>query len=249
MADIVYGIHAVRAVLEKDAKNIDEALIQKQIKNDQIQELAKKLKQENIRVRSVPRKELDEYCKGNHQGIIVRYQPSKSLNENDLTSLLEGLDEPAFVLILDNIQDPHNLGACLRTANAAGVHVVIAPKNKSVGITSTVRKVACGAAELTPFVQVTNLARTIEWLQARGIWITGTDASADKSIFEGDFDGAVGIIIGSEGDGLRRLSREACDFLVNIPMVGEVESLNASVATAVCLYEVRRQRLLSSVGV
>ena len=242
MAEIVYGIHAVRAVLENDAQNIDEALVQAQIKNDQVQELVKKLAQQNVRVRTLPRKELDELCKGNHQGIIVRYQVAKTLNENDLPGLLEGLDELPFVLILDNIQDPHNLGACLRTANAAGVHAVIAPKNKSVGITSTVRKVACGAAEITPFVQVTNLARTLEWLKAQGIWISGTDASADKTIYESDYKGAVGIVIGSEGGGLRRLSREACDFLVNIPMVGQVESLNASVATAICLYEVRRQR-------
>lgn len=245
MTEIVYGIHAVRSVLQKDGKNISEAWVQKQIKNDQVQELAAQLKKQQIAVRFVQRKELDELCKGNHQGIIVRYQSSPSLSDNDLPGLLENLAEPPFVLILDNIQDPHNLGACLRTANAAGVHVVIAPKNKSVGITATVRKVACGAAELTPFVQVTNLARTMEWLQSQGIWISGADAHTDKTIYEGDYTGATAIVIGSEGSGLRRLSREACDYLVTIPMFGEVESLNASVATAICLYEVRRQRGLS----
>jgi 23S rRNA (guanosine2251-2'-O)-methyltransferase len=242
MSEIVYGIHAVRALLQKDAENIREAWIQKHIKNDQVQDLAQQLQLRHISLRYVPRKELDERCKGNHQGIIVDYQTAQSLNENDLPALLADLQEPAFVLILDSIQDPHNLGACLRTANAAGVHAVIAPKNKSVGITATVRKVACGAAESTPFVQVTNLARTMEWLQGQGIWISGTDADAERTIYEGDYSGAVAIVIGSEGRGLRRLSREACDFLVTIPMYGDVESLNASVATAICLYEVRRQR-------
>lgn len=247
--ETVFGIHAVKSLLESDAKNIKEALIQKQIRNPQVQELINDIKRHNIRFSFVSRQDLDERCRqGNHQGIALVYKPAPGLDEKDLPGLLDNLDEPPFILILDNIQDPHNLGACLRTANAVGVHMVIAPKNKSVGITPTVRKVACGAAETTPFVQVTNLARTMETLKEQGIWISGTDAATDKTIYDGDFSGPVAIVIGSEGSGLRRLSREACDFLVKIPMQGSVESLNASVATAVCLYEARRQRLAKALA-
>ncbi|MDH5547119.1 MAG: 23S rRNA (guanosine(2251)-2'-O)-methyltransferase RlmB [Gammaproteobacteria bacterium] len=244
MSEIVYGIHAVRAILSSDADNIREALVQKQIRNAQVQDILGELKKRNIRFSFLDKRQLDERCDGNHQGIAIVYGASeRSISEQELPALLADLKEPAFILILDGIQDPHNLGACLRTANAAGVQVVIAPKNNSVGITATVRKVACGAAESTPFVQVTNLSRTMEWLREQGIWITGTDAATEKNVFEGDYIGPVAIVIGSEGSGLRRLTREYCDFLVNIPMSGQVESLNASVATAICLYEVRRQRL------
>ena len=148
----------------------------------------------------------------------------------------------AFLLILDNVTDPHNLGACLRSADAAGVHGVIAPKDKAVGLTSTVSKVACGAAETVPFYQVTNLARTLKELQERGIWLYGTAGEASESVFKTDLKGPIAIVMGAEGKGLRRLTRESCDHLINIPMTGSVSSLNVSVATGICLFEAVRQR-------
>ena len=152
------------------------------------------------------------------------------------------MDQPAFLLILDNIQDPHNLGACLRSADAAGVHAVIAPKDRSVGITDTVRLVACGAAEHVPFVQVTNLARTIRQLKKSGIWIYGAAGKAAESLYKTDLSGPLAIVMGSEGKGLRRLTSEHCDFLISIPMAGSAESLNVSVAAGICLFEAVRQR-------
>jgi 23S rRNA (guanosine2251-2'-O)-methyltransferase len=164
------------------------------------------------------------------------------MDESDLFGLLEGLTEPAFLLILDGVQDPHNLGACLRTAEAAGVHAVLAPKDRSVAVTETVRKVACGGAERVPFVQITNLARTMGQLKEIGLWLVGTTDRSDRILHDLDLSGPLAIVMGSEGKGLRRLTAEKCDFLCRIPMAGAVESLNVSVATGVCLYEAVRQR-------
>ena len=166
----------------------------------------------------------------------------RGLDEAGLFDIIDRLDQPAFLLILDNIQDPHNLGACLRSADAAGVHVVIAPKDRSVGVTDTVRLVACGAAENVPFVQVTTLARTIRQLKEAGVWIFGAAGESAKSLYETDLSGPMAIVMGSEGKGLRRLTSEHCDFLVSIPMAGSVESLNVSVAAGICLFEAVRQR-------
>lgn len=171
----------------------------------------------------------------------VRY-----LSEPELIAMLSKKKE-VFLLILDCVQDPHNLGACLRTADGAGVDAVIVPKDKSVDITDTVRRVACGASETVPFVRVTNLARTMEKLKEMGIWLTGTSDQSDKFLYDVDLTGSVCIVMGAEGDGLRRLTKEACDFLVQIPMAGEVPCLNVSVATGICLYEVVRQRKLKTV--
>ena len=165
--------------------------------------------------------------------------PSRS--ELDLFELLNGLAEP-FLLVLDGVQDPHNLGACLRSADAAGVHAVIAPRHRVVTLTDTVRTVACGAAEAVPFVQVTNLARTLRDLQKRGIWIVGTTDTADKTLYDVDLRGPLAIVMGAEGKGARRLTLECCDHLVNIPMYGSVECVNVSVATGICLFEAVRQR-------
>ncbi|MEM9479262.1 MAG: 23S rRNA (guanosine(2251)-2'-O)-methyltransferase RlmB [Verrucomicrobiota bacterium] len=161
--------------------------------------------------------------------------------EEDLLGIVESAETP-FILILDQVQDPHNLGACLRSANAAGVDAVIAPKNNSVGITDVVQRVACGAAEVTPFVQVTNLARTMKQLQEAGVWLAGTSDQATQSLYETDLKGPIGLVLGAEGKGIRRLTAENCDFLVQIPMLGTVECLNVSVATGVCLFEAVRQR-------
>lgn len=163
-------------------------------------------------------------------------------SEDDLFDLVESLKEPPFLLILDSVQDPHNLGACLRSADAAGVHAVIAPKDRAVTLTDTVRKVACGAAEHLPFVTVTNLARTLNHLKEAGLWLVGTADDAKESLYDVDLTGPLGLVMGAEGQGLRRLTRERCDFLVHIPMAGSVECLNVSVATGVCLFEAVRQR-------
>ena len=164
------------------------------------------------------------------------------LNEDSLLTLLEKISAAPFLLILDGVQDPHNLGACLRSADAAGVHAVVAPKDRSVAFTDTVRRVACGAAEHVPFAQVTNLARTMEHLKTKGLWMIGTDDEASQSLYEADLKGPMALVMGFEGSGLRRLTREHCDVLVRIPMLGSVESLNVSVATGVCLFEAVRQR-------
>ncbi len=166
----------------------------------------------------------------------------KSYDEEDVFSLFDSQDHPAFLLILDTVQDPHNLGACLRTANAAGVQAVIVPKDRSVSVTEVVRTVACGAAEKTPLVRVTNLARFLEKLKKAGVWLVGTADQAEKSLYEIDLKGPIAFVLGSEGTGLRRLTAEKCDFLAKLPMAGSVESLNVSVATGVCLYEAVRQR-------
>ena len=163
-------------------------------------------------------------------------------DEDDLLEIIDNLKEPPFLLILDCIQDPHNLGACLRSADAAGVHAVVAPRDRAVSLTDTVRKVACGAAEHVPFVTVTNLARTLEQLKELGLWLVGTVDDAKQSLYDIDLSGALALVMGAEGKGLRRLTRECCDFLVHIPMAGSVECLNVSVATGVCLFEAVRQR-------
>jgi 23S rRNA (guanosine2251-2'-O)-methyltransferase len=162
--------------------------------------------------------------------------------EDKLFSILEKLTEPPFLLILDCVQDPHNLGACLRSANGAGVHAVIMPKDRSVSLTEVVRRVACGAAEKTPVIQVTNLARFMKQIQEKGVWIVGTHLTADKSVFDAKLTGPMALVVGSEGEGIRRLTAETCDELISIPMRGTVESLNVSVATGVCLFEAVRQR-------
>jgi 23S rRNA (guanosine2251-2'-O)-methyltransferase len=163
-------------------------------------------------------------------------------DEDKLFAIIEKLTVPPFLLILDCVQDPHNLGACLRSANGAGVHAVIVPKDRAVSITDVVRRVACGAAEKTPLIQVTNLARFMKQIQEKGIWIVGTHLSADKNLFESKLDGPLALVVGSEGEGIRRLTAETCDELVSIPMYGTVESLNVSVAAGICLFEAVRQR-------
>jgi 23S rRNA (guanosine2251-2'-O)-methyltransferase len=166
----------------------------------------------------------------------------KTLGEPELQQVLDGIAGEPLILILDGVQDPHNLGACLRTAEAAGAHMVIIPKDRSAGLTATVRKTSAGASEVIPVLQVTNLARVIRSLKERGIWLAGTDDQAEQDIYARDLTGPLALVMGSEGQGLRRLTRELCDFLVRIPMAGVIESLNVSVAAGVGLYEVRRQR-------
>ena len=237
-----YGIHATISLLENSPHKIKQIWVQEGRNDNKLKRIIKLAKKVPVRIQYVSSKVLDKMSAERHQGIIVEVAAHKSLyTENDLLSLIEKHDKPLF-LVLDGIEDPHNLGACLRSADAAGVTAVIAPKDKAAGITPTVSKVACGAAETVPFIQVTNLVRTLKELQQHGVWLYGAAGEAEQSLFDTDLTGPVAIILGSEGKGLRRLTRETCDYLINIPMQGTVESLNVSVATGICLFEVLRQR-------
>lgn len=238
--NILYGIHTANAVLQTQPERVIRMVLLKDRVDQPLFDLAAR---HGIPVEKRTRQELDKLSgNANHQGIVLVCHPPKHLGENDLARILENLNEPALLLILDGVQDPHNLGACLRSAEALGAHAVIAPKDKSVGLTPTVQKVASGAMETIPFIQVTNLARTMEFLKAQNIWLYGADAEADTTLFQTDLKGAVGLVLGAEGAGLRRLTKEHCDVLLKIPMQGAVSSLNVSVATGIFLYEVVRQR-------
>lgn len=239
----IFGIHAVTALIEKHPERIIRLLAAIERGDKKMDALLKTARRNGVEVNEASRAELDKLTDhGNHQGVAAFCAKARTYSEEDLTSLLEELDEPAFLLILDGVQDPHNLGACFRSADAAGVHAIIAPKDKATGITPVVSKVACGAAETIPFFQVTNLARTMDILKEQGVWLYGAAGEADVTLYQTDLRGAVGVVMGAEGEGLRRLTRDKCDGLVKIPMRGTVESLNVSVATGVMLFEVLRQR-------
>lgn len=238
----IFGLHSVRSALRRP-NQLTELLIDVGRKDQRIQEILSLSKQAGIDVRTAKGSALDELSNGGrHQGVMAKLRQQQTQDEPYLKALLKRLEHTPFLLILDEVQDPHNLGACLRTAEGAGVHAVITPRDRSVGLTPTVRKVASGAAELVPFIQVTNLARTLKWLKAEGIWLIGTAGEATQGLYEVDMSGPLGIVMGGEGKGLRRLTREHCDLLVSLPMSGTVESLNVSVATGVALYEAVRQR-------
>jgi 23S rRNA (guanosine2251-2'-O)-methyltransferase len=207
-----------------------------------LQEVLSLARGSNIRVQQRPRTELDGMVEGRHQGVIALVEPAHEFHEKDLPDLIAAAGSKALVLILDGVTDPHNLGACLRSADAAGVTVVVAPRDNSVGLGATVSKVACGAAEVVPFIQVTNLARSLQQMQQAGVWIVGMAGEAESSLYERDLRGPVALVMGAEGQGMRRLTRENCDYLAKLPMAGSVSSLNVSVATGVCLFEVVRQR-------
>jgi len=241
--DTVYGIHAVSSLLTHHATNVQELLVQTERRDKRLLAILDMAANAGIRVTECPRQELDDKCHGVHQGVIALSRPVRlEKQEKHLGALLDSLDHAPFLLILDGVTDPHNLGACLRSAEAAGVDAVIVPKDKSVQLNPTVRKVACGAAEIVPFITVTNLARTMQSLQRRNIWLFGAAGEAEQSLYEADLNGPVALVLGSEGKGLRRLTRENCDSLVSIPMAGEVSSLNVSVSTGICLFEAVRQR-------
>ncbi|MFC0309594.1 23S rRNA (guanosine(2251)-2'-O)-methyltransferase RlmB [Gallibacterium trehalosifermentans] len=245
MSEQIYGIHAVSAVLATAPERLIEVMVLKGREDKRLLPLLEELTQLGISIQYLTRQALDKKADGEvHQGIIARVQAPKEYNENDLYSLLNKKDKP-FLLVLDGVTDPHNLGACLRTADAAGVDAVIVPKDKSAQLTAVARKVACGAAEVMPLVRVTNLARTLKTLQEEyNIWVVGTAGEAEHSIYQTTLTGAIALVMGAEGDGMRRLTRESCDQLVSIPMQGSVSSLNVSVATGVCLFEIVRQQSL-----
>ncbi|MGO4998089.1 23S rRNA (guanosine(2251)-2'-O)-methyltransferase RlmB [Oceanisphaera sp. W20_SRM_FM3] len=240
--ELIFGFHALDALLDVHPETILEVWMLKGRDDERLNSLQARLLDVGVKTQLASRSALDNKAKGGqHQGIVAKVQAAPTLNETDLEQLLAGQDTP-FLLVLDGVTDPHNLGACLRTADAAGVHGVIVPKDNSASLTPVVRKVACGAAEVVPLFQVTNLARTLRMLQEKGIWIVGTAGEADHSVYQSTFKGALALVMGAEEKGMRRLTREHCDELVSIPMAGSVSSLNVSVATGVCLFEMVRQR-------
>jgi 23S rRNA (guanosine2251-2'-O)-methyltransferase len=241
-ADFVFGIHAVSALFERAPEDVLELFILKDKDDQRLQPLLKFARDFGVSVQYCNRRALDEKVNGaQHQGVVARARAQQTGTEQDLARIVAEQSSP-FILILDGITDPHNLGAILRSADAAGVHAVVAPKDRSVKVTPVVRKVACGAAEVVPFITVTNLARTIRELKDAGIWVVGAAGETDTTIYQTKLNGPLAIALGAEGDGLRRLTREHCDSLMKIPMFGSVSSLNVSVATGICLFEAVRQR-------
>ena len=239
----LFGLHSVQAALDYSPKNIQQAWVDTGRQDKRLTKALEDLLDLGIQPEKVDRKRLDRLAdSNNHQGIVIEVEMPGELSESDLKSAVEKLTETALFLVLDNVQDPHNLGACLRTADATGVHGVIITKDNATGITPTVCKVASGAAETVPVYQVTNLARTLRWLKDQGLWIAGADGETNQTLYTTDFTGPMAIVVGAEGKGLRRLTKEQCDLLVAIPMLGRVESLNLSVATGVLLFETVRQR-------
>ena len=245
---ILFGFHAVLSRMRQHATSIEEILIDRDRIDARMKDLLNLAEAAGVRTMQVDKARLDGLAgmNGRHQGVIARVIDTP-IPYKDIHDILESdLKEPPFFLILDGVEDPHNLGACLRVADAMGVHAVIAPKDRAVGLNATVRKVACGAAETVPFIAVTNLARTIRELKDAGVFVVGTTMDASTNLLNTKLDGPIALVLGAEGDGIRRLTAETCDALVTIPMFGSVESLNVSVASGICLYEVRRQRSLKA---
>lgn len=238
---LIYGFHAVLGKLRRDPEGVFEVYLSSQRNDMRSKDVLKLAESQGVRLIQAEADRLDGMVgTRRHQGVVARVDARQ--RELKLADVLEGLEEDALLLVLDGVQDPHNLGACLRVADAAGVHAVIAPKDRAVGLNATVIKVASGAADTVPYVTVTNLARSLREMQEAGIWVIGAAGEAEKTLYQIDQKGPVAWVLGAEGDGLRRLTRETCDELAQIPMHGSVESLNVSVASGICLFEVRRQR-------
>ena len=243
--DYIYGLHSLTSVLSTEPERVLELFILKGRADDRLNTIINLARKYRISIQFCPRKTLDDMVSNEqHQGVVARAKPARVLDESDLDKILAEHSQP-MLLVLDGVTDPHNIGACLRTADGAGAHAVIVPKDKSGGLTGTARKVASGAAESLPFIQVTNLARTLKSLQDKGVWIVGTAGEAESDLYQADLKGPIALVMGAEGKGMRRLTREHCDSLIKLPMAGSVTSLNVSVATGVCLYEIVRQRGLS----
>ena len=239
----IIGIHAVAELLNQRASAVTQLIIQAGRTDKRIVSIRDQARRGNIEVHELSKGEMDKRFGGVHQGVAaIASGETRLMSEKELLIMLSALDHDPLLLVLDGLTDPHNLGACLRTADAAGADAVIIPKDKSVGLNATVRKVASGAAETVNLVSVTNLSRCLQSLKQQGVWIIGAADSADKTLFEQDMTGPIALVMGSEGSGMRRLTQENCDHLVSIPMAGQLSSLNVSVATGVCLYEARRQR-------
>jgi len=240
---VLFGFHAVSVRLKTHPKSVIEVYVDPSRRDARMRQFLDKAKEAEVRIIEADGVRLTKLCASmGHQGVVAK---AEVINiQHSLDELLEGLDATVspLLLILDGVTDPHNLGACLRVADGAGAHAVIAPKDHAVGINATVSKVASGAAETVPYFMVTNLARTIGELKERQIWIIGASDEASSSLYQADLKGPVALVLGAEGAGLRQLTRKSCDALVNIPMLGAVESLNVSVASGICLYEAVRQR-------
>jgi 23S rRNA (guanosine2251-2'-O)-methyltransferase len=240
---LLIGIHAVASALKSAAGEVEWVRIAAESKNKRLQEIVSRAHGSGIEVISSKPSELDKLSgQQRHQGVIAGFKGSNVAAEGRLDAILDSIQGTPLILVLDGVQDPHNLGACLRTADAAGVQLVVICKDRSAGITPVVRRAASGAAETLSIIQATNLARVLRALKQRGIWLAGTSDEASSSLYGTDLTGPLALVMGSEGTGLRRLTSELCDYLVRIPMAGQVESLNVSVATGVCLYEINRQR-------
>jgi 23S rRNA (guanosine2251-2'-O)-methyltransferase len=241
--NFVYGLHAVNAALERAPERVLELWLVQTRDDARTRELKVRAERVGVHVQSVSGDALTKLV-GDvvHQGAAVAMRPLKAWDEHDLAQALDQLRADPLLLILDGVTDPHNLGACLRTADAAGAHAVVIPKDRAASVDGVVRKVAAGAAEFIPVATVTNLARTLEVLKERGIWVVGTDGEAEQSLHSADLKRPLALVLGAEGSGLRRLTRDRCDFLVRIPMAGHVQSLNVSVAAGIALFEALRQR-------
>jgi 23S rRNA (guanosine2251-2'-O)-methyltransferase len=242
----VFGLHAVQALVDGSPQRIQQLFLLQGRNDKRLQSIRSVAEKNNVSVTLCAREKLDQMVEGNHQGVIaIAAAITEVYDEDYLKSRLPKLFDDnivPFILVLDGVTDPHNLGACLRSAEAAGVQFVIVPKDNASSLTPTAIKVACGAAEVLPLVRVTNLSRTLEWLQAQGVWLVGAAGEATQHHYQMDLTGPLAVVMGAEGKGLRRLTRERCDSLVRIPMMGEVSSLNVSVATGICLFEALRQR-------
>lgn len=241
--ELLVGINSVEAALSHDPKNIVELFIETGSANARLKELSERARDLGVKPHGRTRELLDRMTGGaRHQGVVAQYRAAPPRSEADLAALVEAAGREALVLVLDGVTDPHNLGACLRSAEAAGVTAVVVTKDKAVGITPIVRRASAGAADRVPFIAATNLARTLRALKDLGVWLVGLAGEGEQSFYAVDLKGPIALVIGSEGEGLRRLTREQCDYLARIPMRGAVDSLNVSVATGIALFEVLRQR-------
>jgi 23S rRNA (guanosine2251-2'-O)-methyltransferase len=247
----IYGIHAVDSLLRQNPKSVLRLWVQQGREDKRISSVMELARNQGVPVAREPRQDLDEMVSGRHQGVVAEtldtpvhgvVAGSNLWREADLLEAVRSKDSPVLILVLDGVTDPHNLGACLRSADAAGVDAVVVPRDRSADLTPVSRKVACGAAEVVPFVRVTNISRTLGALQELGVWLYGAASEAEKSLYDSDLSGSMALVMGAEGSGLRRLTREQCDFLVHLPLGGSVSSLNVSVATGICLFEAVRQR-------
>ena len=240
-SSLIHGFHAVIARLRQNPGSVAEIYVDSARHDPRVRDVVQLAEASGVRLIQAERRRLDGMVpSGRHQGVIAKVEAGAAVPYRSLDDILENLKEPALLLVLDGVQDPHNLGACLRVADAMGVHAVVAPKDRAVGLNATVRKVGSGAAETVPFITVTNLARTLRELQELGIWVVGAAGEAEQDLFAVKLDGPLAWVLGAEGEGLRRLTRETCDQLARIPMFGTVESLNVSVAAGICLFEARR---------
>jgi 23S rRNA (guanosine2251-2'-O)-methyltransferase len=237
---LIHGFHAIIARLRHHPESIQVIYLDQTRRDKRAKDLIKVATDRNVRIVLADGARVEEMARGKSQGVVASADPIQLAR--DIEEVLEDLTEPALLLVLDGVTDPHNLGACLRSADAFGVHAVIAPKDRSAGLSAVAMKAASGAAESVPYITVTNLARTLRDLKDQNILIVGTDDEAPGTVMDADFSGSAALVLGAEGAGMRRLTREHCDLLVRIPMYGQVESLNVSVSAGVCLYEARRQR-------